>query len=76
MALKLESLMISVQYKKTQTLISKTQKIKLLTQRISKKQKNLHQVDQMITMMMILKLEKAFKILKILSKTKKKITTI
>lgn len=76
MALKLESLMISVQYKKTQTLISKTQKIKLLTQRISKKQKNLHQVDQMITMMMILRLEKAFKILKILSKTKKKITTI
>ena len=68
--------MISVQYKKTQTLISKTQKIKLLTQRISKKQKNLHQVDQMITMMMILRLEKAFKILKILSKTKKKITTI
>lgn len=76
MALKLESLMISVQYKKTQTLISKTQKIKLLTLRISKKQKNLHQVDQMITMMMILRLEKAFKILKILSKTKKKITTI
>jgi hypothetical protein len=60
--LKLEILMISVQYKKIQTLILKNKIKNNLSLKISRKQMILDLMDLMKTMKMILKLEKALQI--------------